>query len=170
MANESEAIATLAYELNRSLMEAARGVHFTPAFLGCFSLSLGILTYHNAGLLAVFHDAEGARTLQSGGMPMGLFTHNTYEPAVLAFEPRARLLLVTKAVMESRRGAFEFGAKRIERLLANVQEDSASQICETVLQQAYAFRNRPWTRFYGLLHYGKHLGNDDLTAVALVRD
>jgi serine phosphatase RsbU (regulator of sigma subunit) len=169
-ANESQAIASLAYKLNRSLMEAARGVHFCPAFLGCFSLALGILTYHNAGLLAVFHDAEGARTLQSGGMPLGLFSHNTYEPVVLAFEPRARLLLVTKAVIESPRGASEFGAKRVERLLANVRADSAAQICETVLQQAYAFGNRPWTRFYDRLHYGKHLGNDDLTAVALVRD
>jgi serine phosphatase RsbU (regulator of sigma subunit) len=169
-ANESEAIATLAYELNRSLMAAARGVHFTPAFLGCFSLALGILTYHNAGLLAVFQDAKGARILQSGGIPLGLFTHNTYEPAVLAFEPRARLLLVTKAVMESPRGASEFGAKRIERLLANVKADSASRICEAVLQQAYAFGNRPWAPFYDLLHYRKHLGNDDLTAVALVRD
>ena len=37
------------------------------------------------------------------------------------------------------------------------------------LQQAHAFGNRPWTRIYDLLHYGKHLGNDDLTAVALVR-
>jgi hypothetical protein len=72
--------------------------------------------------------------------------------------------------MESPRGASEFGAKRIERLLVNVKADSASQICETVLQQAYAFGNRPWARFYELLHYGKHLGNDDLTAVALVRD
>jgi hypothetical protein len=71
--------------------------------------------------------------------------------------------------MESPRGAVEFGAKRIERLLANVNADSAAQICETVLQQAHAFGNRPWTRFYDLVHYGKHLGNDDLTAVALVR-
>ena len=169
-ANESEAIATLAYELNRSLMGAARGVHFAPAFLGCFSLALGILTYHNAGLLAVFHDPEGSRILQSGGMPLGLFTHNTYEPAILAFKPRARLVLVTRAVMESRRGSFELGAKRVERLLANVEADSALQICETVLQQAHAFRHRPWTRFYDRLHYGKHLGNDDLTAVALVRE
>jgi serine phosphatase RsbU (regulator of sigma subunit) len=169
-ANESEAIATLAYELNRSLMEAARGVHFAPAFLGCFSLPLGILTYHNAGLLAVFHDPGGARTLGPGGTPLGLFTHNTYEPAVLAFEPRARLLLVTRAVTESRRGAFEFGTKRVQGLLANVEADSALQICESVLQQAYALRHRPWSRFYDRLHYGKHRGNDDLTAVALVRD
>ena len=76
---------------------------------------------------------------------------------------------MTKAVIESPRGVFEFGAKRIEQLLANLEADSASQICETVLQQAYAFGNRPWPRFYDLLHYGKHLGNDDLTAVALVR-
>ncbi len=169
-ANESEAIATLAYELNRSLMEAAHGVHFSPAFLGCFSLALGILTYHNAGLLAVFHDEQGARILQSSGVPLGLFTHLTYEPEVLAFEPRARLLLVTKAVVESPPGASEFGAKRVERLLANVKADSASQICESVLQQAYAFGNRRWTRFYDLLHYERHLGNDDLTAVALVRE
>jgi serine phosphatase RsbU (regulator of sigma subunit) len=168
-ANESQAIANLAYELNRSLMEAAGGVHFCPAFLGCFSLALGILTYHNAGFLAVFHDTEGARTLQSGGMPLGLFSRNTYEPAVLAFERRARLLLVTKAVIESPRGASEFGAKRVEGLLANGKADSAAQICETVLQQAFAFGNRRWARFYDLLHYKKHLGNDDLTAVALVR-
>jgi serine phosphatase RsbU (regulator of sigma subunit) len=169
-ANESEAIATLTYELNRSLMGAAGGVHFTPAFLGCFSLALGILTYHNAGLLAVFEDAKGPRILQSGGIPLGLFTHNTYEPAVLAFEPQARLLLVTKAVMESPRGASGFGAKRIEQLLANVKADSASQICETVLQQAYALNKDPWTPIYDLLYYRKRRGNDDLTAVALVRD
>jgi hypothetical protein len=90
--------------------------------------------------------------------------------AVLAFKPRARLVLVTRAVMESRRGAFELGAKRVKPRLANVEDDSASQICETVLQQAHAFRHRPWTRFYDRLHYGKHLGNDDLTAVALVRE
>ena len=80
---------------------------------------------------------------QSVGMPLGLFSHNTYEPAVLAFEPGARLLLVTKAVIESPGRGFEFGAERIERLLANLEADSASQICETVLEQAYAFGNRP---------------------------
>jgi serine phosphatase RsbU (regulator of sigma subunit) len=169
-ANESEAISTLGHELNSSLIEAARGVRFAPAFLGCFSIPMGILTHHNAGLFAVFQDSEGARTLQSGGIPLGLFTHITYEPEILAFNPRARLLLVTKGVTEIRRGASEFGAQRVEWLFANVKTDSASQICDTVLQQAYAFGNQPWTRIYDLLHHGKHGINDDLTAVALVRD
>jgi serine phosphatase RsbU (regulator of sigma subunit) len=103
-------------------------------------------------------------------MPLGLFTHTTYEPEFLAFKPRAKLLLVTKGVTESRRGASEFGAERVERLLANVKTDSASQICETVLQQAHAFGNHPWSRINDRLHHRRRRRSDDLTAVALVRD
>jgi hypothetical protein len=45
--------------------------------------------------------------------------------------------------------------------------ESASEICNTVLQQAYDFANRPWSRVLGFLHPGKR--QDDLTALALVR-
>jgi len=96
-ANESESIAALAHEVNRSLMEAASGVRFAPTFLGCFNTTLGILTYCNAGrVVAVFRDARSVCVLERGGVPFGLFTHVTYEPAVLAFEPQDKLLLVTK--------------------------------------------------------------------------
>ncbi len=169
-ANESEGIATLAHDVNRSLIEAAHGVRFAPAFLGCFNLTLGVLTYHNAGrLVAVFDDGQGVRVLESGGIPLGLFTHSTYEPAVLAFEPHAKLLLVTKGVTESRRGAATFGIERVTDLLQNSKTDSASKICEIVLQEAYGFRNHPWSRVYDFLHPRKRSCNDDLTAVALVR-
>ncbi len=43
-ANESEGIGLLARDINRSLIEAARGVRFAPAFLGCYNLTLNILT------------------------------------------------------------------------------------------------------------------------------
>jgi serine phosphatase RsbU (regulator of sigma subunit) len=169
-ANESEAIAALARDVNRSLIEAAHGVRFAPTFLGCFNLTLGTLTYHNAGsLLAVFHDAEGVRVLEPGGIPLGLFTHNIFEPAVLAFEPRAKLLLVTKGITERRRGSARFGSERVIRTLQNANTDSASQICEAVLREAYDFGNRPRSRVNGFLHPGKRRGCDDLTAVTLVR-
>jgi sigma-B regulation protein RsbU (phosphoserine phosphatase) len=169
-ANESEGIAALTRDVNRALIDAAHGVHFAPTFIGCFNLALGILTYHNAGrLLAVFHDAESVRVLDSGGIPLGLFTHSTYEPAILAFQPHARLLLVTKGVAESRRGATEFGTERITRLLVNADTDSASEICEAVLREADHFRNHPWSRLYNFLHPGRQCSHDDLTAVALVR-
>jgi serine phosphatase RsbU (regulator of sigma subunit) len=169
-ANESEAIALLARDVNRSLIEAAQGVRFAPAFLGCFNLTLGILTYHNAGrILAVFHEANNVRVLEPDGIPMGLFTHSTYEPAVLAFEPRSKLLLVTKGITESRRGAAVFGGERVTRLLQNSSTDSASGICEAVLREAYDFGHHPWTCVYDLLHLRKPCKKDDLTAVTLVR-
>jgi serine phosphatase RsbU (regulator of sigma subunit) len=96
----------------------------------------------------VFHDAEGVRLLESGGIPLGLFTHNACEPAVLAFEPRARLLLVTKGITERRRGATMLGSEHVTRLLQNSNTDSASKICDAVLREAYEFGNRPRSRVY----------------------
>ena len=169
-ANESDAIAILAHDVNRSLMEAANGVRFAPTFLGCFNATLGILTYCNAGrVLAVFRDATSGCVLERGGVPLGLFTHVTYEPAVLAFESLDKLLLVTKGVTESRRGAAEFGVKRIERLLEHSNGDSASEICDNVLREAYDFGNHPWSRVYDFLFTRRKRSNEDLTAVALVR-
>jgi serine phosphatase RsbU (regulator of sigma subunit) len=169
-ANESDAIATLAHDVNRSLMEAANGVRFAPTFLACFNATLGILTYCNAGrVLAVFRDARSGCVLERGGVPLGLFTHVTYEPAVLAFEPHDKLLLVTKGVTESRRGAAEFGARRVQRLLEHSNGDSASEICDTVLREAYDFGNNPWSRLYNFLHPRRQRSHEDLTAVALVR-
>jgi serine phosphatase RsbU (regulator of sigma subunit) len=169
-ANESEAIAALAHDVNRSLMEAVKGVRFAPTFLGCFNLTLGVLTYCNAGrVLAVFRDAETAHVLERGGVPLGLFTHVTYEPAVLAFEPGDKLLLVTKGVIESRRGSAEFGVDRVGRLLERSNGDSAAKICDAVLREAYDYGNHPWTRLYDLFHARKQRRHEDLTAVALVR-
>jgi serine phosphatase RsbU (regulator of sigma subunit) len=166
--NESDAVAALAHAVNLSLIEAAHGVRFAPTFLGCFNRVLGILTYCNAGsLLALFRDGGNVRVLESTGMPLGLFTHTTFEAVVLAFQEGDSLLLVTKGVVESGRGADEFGVERVERLLKESTVESASEICNTVLQQAYDFANRPWSRVLGFLQSGKR--QDDLTALALVR-
>jgi serine phosphatase RsbU (regulator of sigma subunit) len=169
-ANESEAVAALTHEVNRALIEAAGSVRLAPAFLGCFNLTLGIMTYCNAGqVVAVFRDAERTHVLEQGGVPLGLFTHVTYEPALLAFQPSDKLLLATKGVIQSRRRASEFGMDRIERILEQSNGDSAAKICDTVLREAYEFGNHPWARFSNLLHIGKQDVYDDLTAVVMVR-
>jgi serine phosphatase RsbU (regulator of sigma subunit) len=168
-ANESESIALLTRDVNRSLIQAAGDAHFAPAFLGCYNRTLGILTYHNAGnLLAVFHDTVSARILEPGGIPLGLFTHSTYEPALLAFEPQARLLLVTKGITESRRGSSVFGSERVKRLLESSSTDAASEICDAVLREANDFGTRSRSRVQALLRPRKRR-RDDMTAVALVR-
>ena len=53
--------------------------------------------------------------------------------------------------------------------LQNSNTDSASVICEAVLQEAYAFGKRSRSRIPGFLHPGKRRSSEDLTAVALVR-
>jgi serine phosphatase RsbU (regulator of sigma subunit) len=165
--NESDAMAALAHAVNLSLIEAAHGVRFAPTFLGCFNRMLGILTCCNAGsLLALSRDGGNVRVLESTGMPLGLFTHTTFEAVVLAFQEGDSLLVVTKGVVESGRGADEFGVERVERLLKISTVESASEICDTVLQQAYDFANHPWSRVLGFLHPAKR--QEDLTALALV--
>jgi serine phosphatase RsbU (regulator of sigma subunit) len=168
--NESNAIAELAHAVNLSLIEAAHGVRFAPTFLGCFNRTLGILTYCNAGSLpAVFLDGGKVRVLESTGMPLGLFTHTTFEAVTLAFQEGDTLLVATKGITESRRGTSEFGVERVEQLLRDSTVESASEICETVLREAYGFANHPWSRLLGLLQGGKRRGQEDLTALALVR-
>jgi serine phosphatase RsbU (regulator of sigma subunit) len=168
--NESDAISTLAHEVNRALMEAANGVRFAPTFLGCFNATLGILTYCNAGrVFAMFRDAKSTQVLERGGVPLGLFTHVTYEPAVLAFERKDKLLLVSKGVTQNRRGAAVFGSRRIERLLSHSQGYSATKICDSVLHDAYEFGNKPWSRVYDFLRPRNQRTPQDMTAVALVR-
>ena len=166
--NESDAIAALAHAVNLSVIEA-HGVRPAPTFLGCFNLALGILTYCNAGLVAFLRDGGTVRTLESSGMSLGLFTHATFEAAILALQEGDSLLLVTKGVTESRRGGAEFGVERVARLLRNSAAKSASQICAVVLRAAYDFSNHPWYRFLAFLRANNRCRQNDLTALALVR-
>jgi serine phosphatase RsbU (regulator of sigma subunit) len=168
--NESDALAALAHAVNLSMIETSGGVRFAPTFLGCFNRTLGILSYCNAGsLLALFREAGNVRVLESNSMPLGLFTHATFEAAILAFQEDDCLLLVTKGVIERRHGTGEFGVERVQRLLRNDSGKSASEICADVLQQAYEFGLRPWSRLLLSLGLGERRAEEDLTALALVR-
>lgn len=166
--NESEAIAKLVHEVNGSLMGAADSVHFAPSFFGCYNLPLSILTYINAGgQTALFRDADGTRSMENGGMPLGLFTHMTHEPAVQAFEPGARMLIVTKGVIESHRGRASFGVERLSTLLRESKTDSAEELCEATLEAVAAFRKGKETLIGNLL--SKKANGEDMTAVAMLR-
>jgi serine phosphatase RsbU (regulator of sigma subunit) len=168
-ANESEGIALFARDVNRSLIEAVDGVRFAPAFLGCYNTTLNILTYHYAGhLLAFFYDGEKTRALEACGIPLGLFTHSTYEPAVLAFGPNAKLLLVTKGGGEDRQAASRSDDERIGMLLENAALNTGS-LCDAVLQETAGAEKRSRRRIGSLVRSRSQKDCDDRTAVALVR-
>jgi serine phosphatase RsbU (regulator of sigma subunit) len=168
--NESDALAELAHGFNLAVIEAAQGVRFAPTFLGCFNLTHGILSYCNAGnLLALVRSEGNVRVLASSGMPLGLFSHTTFEAEILALHQGDALLVVTKGVTQSRRGTTDFGAGRVQRMLKDAATASASSICESVLREAHDFANHPWSRFLSLFQKANSCITDDLTALALVR-
>jgi serine phosphatase RsbU (regulator of sigma subunit) len=167
--NESDALAELAHAFNLALIEAAHDVLSAPTFLGCFNSTHGILTYCNAGnLLALVRSEESVRALEPSGMSLGLFTHTTFEAAVLALHERDALLVVTKGVTGSKRGGTEFGVQRVTRTLRNTTA-SASAICAAVLNEAHGFAHHPWSRFLSIFQKKNGCNEDDLTALALVR-
>jgi serine phosphatase RsbU (regulator of sigma subunit) len=167
--NMMDTLATLAHEVNRSIYEAAGGSRLAPTFLGCYNLPLGLLAYINSGgQPAIFRDSDGTRVLGHVTMPLGLFTHLTFEPAIQAFEPGARMLLVTKGILETQRGRERFGVERATAVLEHIPSGSAFDLCGIVLEDAHEFSKPPWYSPQRL-PFAKPQPAEDLTAVALVR-
>lgn len=160
-ANLMDGTALLVQAVNGALMGAAKGVRFAPTFLGCYDVQLGLLAYINGGgQTAVISDSEGTRALGQVAMPLGLFSHLTFEPAMQAFEPGARLVVVTKGVTESKHGGVRFGP---ERVMAALDAGSASEVCEGVLEAAAGYQKKGWLRL------GRKVMVEDMTALAMVR-
>lgn len=167
--NLMDATTELVQRINHKLIDAAQGVCFAPTFVGCFDLSLGVLAYINAGgQPAVFSDSDGTRLLPNVSVPMGLFTHLTFEPSIQAFEPGAKLLVVTKGVVESQRLRTHFGVERVIQMVRGSKAQSAAEICQAILQEAHAFRKLSWYSIHNLLPW-KRKQVEDLTALAIVR-
>jgi serine phosphatase RsbU (regulator of sigma subunit) len=167
--NMMDTLGILAHEVNQAIYTTAGGSRLAPTFLGCYNLPLGVLAYINSGgQPAIFRDSDGTRILGHVTMPLGLFTHLTFEPAIQAFEPGARLLLVTKGILEAQRGRVQFGVERATAVLENFPNGSAFDLCGVTLEDAHEFRKPPWYN-PERLPFVKPERVDDLTAVALVR-
>jgi serine phosphatase RsbU (regulator of sigma subunit) len=167
--NMMDTLGTLAHEINQAVYTTAGGSRFAPTFLGCYNLALGVLAYINSGgQPAIFRDSDGTRILGHVTMPLGLFTHLTFEPAIQAFEPGARLLLVTKGILEARHDRDHFGVERATTLVETLPPGSGFDLCGAILQQAHEFRKLPWYSS-NRLPFAKPERIEDLTAVALVR-
>jgi serine phosphatase RsbU (regulator of sigma subunit) len=160
--NESEAMTTLCLRLNRSLMEAASGVHSCPAFIGCYHERLGTLCYTNAGHTpGLLRDKTGIVELASTGLPLGLFSHATCEAPTVAMDKGAALVLVSRGVVEGKSKnhhseAEEFGLERVKDCLQADLSTNAATLCATILNNVGDFTGEP-------------LVPDDMTALAFVR-
>lgn len=155
--NETDSLIELCLQLNRTVIETAGGVHSSPAFTGCYNEDLGTVCYFNAGHTPglVRHRASVSE-LGATGLPLGLFSHTTSDAQIIALEPGAALLLVSRGVVEVENKREEFGLQRAEDALMQAKLTSAHDLCVHVLESVQ--------RFATVLP-----ANEDITALALIR-
>jgi sigma-B regulation protein RsbU (phosphoserine phosphatase) len=155
--NEPEAMIELCHQLNRTVLQAAAGVHSCPAFAGCYNENLGIVCYFNAGHTAgLLRDHANVTPLPATTLPLGLFSHATSDAPMVALEPGAALLLASRGIVEARCQDEEFGLERVSDTLQRAAGESAKALCATVLDKVQEFMCRPPT-------------DNDVTALALAR-
>jgi sigma-B regulation protein RsbU (phosphoserine phosphatase) len=161
--NESEAMAELCLELNRILLKTAGGVRPCPAFAGCYNEDLGILCYFNAGHTpGLVRDRRGVTELPATGLPLGLFSHVACDTPMVALQPGAALMLVSRGVVEGRcKGEHakgeEFGLERAKACLGVMNSTGAREMALSILNQMQQFICTPPT-------------HNDVTALVLLRD
>jgi serine phosphatase RsbU (regulator of sigma subunit) len=162
-ANLTEGTEMLVQTINMAIITAARGgICFAPTMLGCYDAQIGVLAYINAGgQTAMLRDSDGTRPLPNASLPLGLTTHMPYEASMQAFEPGARLLIVTKGVTLSMSGKVPFGPDRVRESLAGSKQESADADCRAVLQAAADFQKQGWLK--------RKPQVEDMTALAMVR-
>lgn len=156
MLNQSDALTELLLGLNRTILEAAHGVHCSPTFLGCYDEPMGTLWYINAGHPpGLVRDQEGITLLEANGIPLGLFSHATHDAQICVMQSGAALLLASKGVVETKGKGGEFGIARLQASLGASSFTTAHDLCQSILAAVEKFaRNSP---------------ENDITTLALVR-
>jgi serine phosphatase RsbU (regulator of sigma subunit) len=138
--NETDALTELCLQLNRAIIDAAGGVHSSPAFAGCYNEDLGTVCYFNAGHTpALVRHTSDISELGATGLPLGLFSHTTSDARIIALEPGAILLLVSRGVVEAEHNREEFGLPRVKCALQNANGTSAHDICVAILDTMLQF-------------------------------
>jgi serine phosphatase RsbU (regulator of sigma subunit) len=155
--NEADAMIEVCVQMNRAILQAAGRVCPCPVFAGCYSETLGTVCYVNAGHTpGLLRDATGIAELGATGLPLGLFSHSAADASIVAVEPGAALLLVSRGLVEARRKKTEFGLPQVKEVLLGTAGQGARQVCATVLEKVQEFTaGQP--------------AENDVTAIALAR-
>ncbi len=155
--NEAEAVTNLGIEINRAIMDAARGSRCAPAFIASYAPAIGTITCINAGHMPGFVvDNSDIILLASNGVPLGLFSHAIHDAQICALREGDAFVLASRGVAESHTKMADFGIDGIRTALTKVERASAEDLCKSILQVARRFS-------------GSKAIENDMTALALLR-
>jgi len=170
--NEADAIAEMTLLLNRTVLAAAGAVCHTPAFIASYNDSVGVLTYINAGHTpGLLRHGEKVELLPANGVPLGLFSHSTHDAQMAALAPGSTVLLVSRGLVEFRRGRTEFGLERLRNHLTSSTTREAAKLCKEVLDQVSHFAASTDSGVLGKILQVTRADRfeNDVTAVVLAR-
>jgi serine phosphatase RsbU (regulator of sigma subunit) len=155
--NEADAMTKICLALNRTILQAQGSIRSCPAFAACYNESLGTVCYFNAGHTpGLFRDRTGITALPATGLPLGLFSHATCESPMIALEPAASLLLVSRGVLEAKHEDEEFGLDRLKDTFLHAASDDPRELSLGIINNVQQFMRTPPT-------------HNDVTVLALVR-
>lgn len=155
--NEADAMIELCVRLNRTIIKTCKGVCSCPAFLGCYNEALGTVCYVNAGHTpGLLRDDSGTASLPATGLPLGLFSHIPADAKIVALEPGATLLLVSRGIVDANCKGEDFGLERVKESFQPAGTINARDLSASVLTSVQNFMCRPPT-------------HDDVTALSLIR-
>jgi serine phosphatase RsbU (regulator of sigma subunit) len=138
--NEADAMIEICIRMNRAILKAAGRVCSCTAFAGCYNENLGTVCYVNAGHTpGLLRDHTGVTELPATGLPMGLFSHSTPDASIIALQPGAALLVVSRGMVEAQRKKTEFGLSQVKDLLLLTAGQSAQEICMIALERVNDF-------------------------------
>jgi serine phosphatase RsbU (regulator of sigma subunit) len=155
--NEADAMTKLCLALNRTILQTQGSIRSCPAFAACYNESLGTVCYFNAGHTpGLLRDRAGITALPATGLPLGLFSHATCEAPMVALEPGASLLLVSRGVLEGKYKDEEFGLDRLKDTFLHATSDDPKELSLGIINNVQQFMQSPPT-------------HNDVTVLALVR-
>jgi phosphoserine phosphatase RsbU/P len=155
--NEADAMIELCVRLNRSILSAAGGVRSCSAFAGCYDEQLGTVCYINAGHTpGLLRDRSGLSLLAATGLPLGLFSHAPCDAKIVALEPGAALLIVSRGIIEASRRGEEFGVERLKETYQRANIGKARELSASIVLSVEQFVGAPPT-------------HNDVTALSLIR-
>jgi sigma-B regulation protein RsbU (phosphoserine phosphatase) len=139
-ANEADVMIEVCVQMNRAILKASRQICPCPVFVGCYNETLSTVCYVNAGHTpALLRDRTSIIELGATGLPLGLFSHSAADASIVALEPGAALLLVSRGLVEANRKGKEFGLARAKDIFLAGLEQTAQEIGANILGQVQEF-------------------------------
>ena len=153
MALPLDQIVTLA---NRVFCESALAGQYATLVCGQ-AMPSGDVEIHNAGHLpAIVVGLNGVRSIESTGLPLGMFMHTQFSATRLALQPGDTLLLYTDGLSEARSQDEEYGLERLMQLVHMKSSWAPIELVSACLDDLHTF-------------VGSESRLDDLTVLAIQR-